>query len=143
MHNINNNLFLLYTFSKQCTLALLVYIQHYSVIKIYKTYIIGFKKQNLELVHLPCETQKAYKSKKTKNSCVGYQLFNYYLVLFGLYCLRSLSTIFQLYRGGQFYWWRKPQYQRPVMTTTAPNYYLKYKCLYINQYCLGQISLLY
>jgi len=71
-----------------------------------------------------------------------------------LWCLTPFSTLFQLYRGGQFYRMRKPKY--PEKTTdlsivTGKVYWhygqcstflitLEFHCPYVNRYdCIGYL----
>ena len=60
----------------------------------------------------------------TNNTIFGYLINNINLLdikglVLGLWCLTSFSTVLQLYRGGQFYWWKKPEYL--VKTSDMPH----------------------
>ena len=78
--------------------------------------LIFTNKQSTTWVHvehlffLNCQIGEIFMCQQNE---IIYHRWNY-----GLWWLTLFLTIFQLYRGDQFYWWRKPEYPEKTINET-------------------------
>jgi hypothetical protein len=73
------------------------------------------RKQTSEDLHKFASTQEDHTRRLHKKITHCHIIELQYIVLW-VRLLKPLLTIFQLYRGGEFYWWRKPSTFRKSLT---------------------------
>ena len=92
-----------------------------------KWYVVWPKRKTLTLF-LNLVTEKWLIQKEQE--CTYQPVTHHINLSWVMVMVMPLSTIFQLYRGGYFYWWRKPEYQEKTTDLSQVTDKLYHKMLY-------------